>query len=201
MLNRMPISKQPWNASTRIATSPVIASWSLKGQPKRPCLSKKEPLPMPLATPSAASPAPVPLNVPKLDLSKLCIPSSDASTLPSAHVTSPSSSSSSSSSSSIVSSSSPSVVNEESCYLYPRVDAKEERKILSLLQSLPSKASAASLRLYQEMVTARQSYESISFRACRLLAAASEGWGERLGAAQDREVVLSQQIVAISHKA
>jgi hypothetical protein len=80
------------------------------------------------------------------------------------------------------------------------VDAKEERKVLSLLQSLPSKASAASLRLYQEMVTARQSYESISFRACRLLAAASEGWGERLGAAQDREVVLSQQIVAAEEK-
>ena len=200
-LNRMPISKQPWNASTRIATFPVITSWSLKGQPKRPCLSKKEPLPMQLATPSAASPAPVPLNVPKLDLSKLCIPSFDASALPSAHVTSPSSSSSSScSSSSFVSSSSPSVVIKYSFYLYPQVDAKEERKVLSLLQSLPSKASAASLRLYQEMVTARQSYESISFRACRLLAAASEGWGERLGAAQDREVVLSQQIVAAEDK-
>ena len=90
-LNRMSISKQPWNASTRIATSPVIASWSLKGQPKRPCLSKKEPLPMQLATPSATLPAPIPLNIPKLDLSKL---SSDASALPSAHVTSPTSSTS-----------------------------------------------------------------------------------------------------------
>lgn len=86
-------------------------------------------------------------------------------------------------------------------HISPRVDASEEKKTLSLIYSLPNGAAAPCVKLYKEMVTARQTYERVCRRACRDLSAATAEWKERLGDAADREshlLDLTEEAVAQS---
>ncbi|KAG1676969.1 hypothetical protein FOA52_014845 [Chlamydomonas sp. UWO 241] len=75
----------------------------------------------------------------------------------------------------------PPVVND-ACYLYKKVDAKEERAKLSEIYGLPA-TDAIKSRLkhtYHMMVEARQNCESMSYRAVRLLHQCGSHFQEQL---------------------
>lgn len=82
----------------------------------------------------------------------------------------------------------------EQYYLYPRVNAEEERKTLGIISSLPRDKARHLKGIFLSMIEARQSCEAFAFRSDRLLKTMARHWRDQLSVMSSREVVLEEHL-------
>ena len=82
----------------------------------------------------------------------------------------------------------------EHFYFYPKIDRKEEKKTLGLINTFPKQASHHVKKIYDSMVEAKQNCEAIAFRGHRLLDQLNGHMKEQLSKAEQREMDLQSQL-------